>query len=116
MSACGQRYAHASARRRRGGRKARRSGRLSRLPPRADRHGPRRTRRAAGAQEPGGARVSVATKRVPLAAPRSFCAGVARLRLAPVGETMFPLRDPFFWSRLSPRAAEIAAWAEENER
>ena len=25
-------------------------------------------------------------KRVLLAAPRSFCAGVARLRLAPVGE------------------------------
>jgi hypothetical protein len=41
---------------------------------------------------------------------------VARLRLAPVGETMFPLRDPFFRSRLRPRAAEIAARAEENER
>ena len=60
--------------------------------------------------------MSVATKRVLLAAPRSFCAGVARLRLAPVGETMFPLRDPFFRSRLSPRAAEIAVWAEERER
>jgi hypothetical protein len=41
---------------------------------------------------------------------------VPRLRLAPVGETMFPLRDPFFRSRLSARAAEIAACAEENER
>jgi hypothetical protein len=40
---------------------------------------------------------------------------VARLRLAPVGETMFPLRDPFFRSRLSPRAAVIAARAEEKE-
>ena len=29
---------------------------------------------------------------------------------------MFPLSDPFFWDRLSPRAAEIAAWAEERER
>jgi hypothetical protein len=41
---------------------------------------------------------------------------VARLRLAPVGETMFPPRAPFFMCRLSPRAAEIAAWAEENTR
>jgi hypothetical protein len=41
---------------------------------------------------------------------------VARLRLAPVGETMFPPRAPFFMCRLSPRAAEIAAWAEENKR
>ena len=41
---------------------------------------------------------------------------VARPWLAPVGETMFPLRDPFFRSRLSPRAAEIAAHAEENKR
>jgi hypothetical protein len=47
--------------------------------------------------------------RVLLAAPRSFCAGVAHLRLTPVGETMFPVRDP-------PRAAEIAACAEENKR
>ncbi len=39
----------------------------------------------------------------------------ARLRLAPVVETMFPPRAPFFRSRLSPRAAEIAAWAEENK-
>ena len=38
---------------------------------------------------------------------------VARLRLAPVRETMFPSRAPFFRDRLSPRAAEIAAWAEE---
>jgi hypothetical protein len=41
---------------------------------------------------------------------------VARLRLALVGETMFPLRDPFFTSRLSARAAEIAAGAEEAVR
>jgi len=41
---------------------------------------------------------------------------VARLRLAPVSETMFPSRAPFFRDRLSPRAAEIAAWAEENKR
>ncbi len=41
---------------------------------------------------------------------------VARLRLAPVRETMFPSRAPFFRDRLSPRAAEIAAWAEENRR
>jgi hypothetical protein len=41
---------------------------------------------------------------------------VARLRLAPVRETMFPSRAPFFTCRLSPRAAEIAAWAEENKR
>ena len=27
---------------------------------------------------------------------------------------MFPSRAPFFRNRLSPRAAEIAAWAEEN--
>src|SRR5204863_2905896 len=40
---------------------------------------------------------------------------VARLRLALVGETVFPLRDPFFRSRLSPRAAAIAAPAEEKE-
>ena len=66
---------------------------------------------------------------------------VARLRLAPVrnfqvraGETSrfpqtpstgplrgrdaarLPSRAPFFRCRLSPRASEIAAWAEENER
>jgi len=41
---------------------------------------------------------------------------VASLRLAPVRETMFPSRAPFFRDRLSPRAAQIAAWAEENER
>jgi hypothetical protein len=53
------------------------------------------------------------SKRVLLAAPRSFCAGVARLRLPPVGETMFPPRTPFFFmSRLSPRAA----WTEEGQR
>jgi hypothetical protein len=41
---------------------------------------------------------------------------VARLWLAPVRETMFPPRAPFFRSHLSARAAEIAAYAEENER
>jgi hypothetical protein len=41
---------------------------------------------------------------------------VARLRLAPVRETMFPLLDPFFTLRVSPRAAAIAARAEENKR
>jgi hypothetical protein len=41
---------------------------------------------------------------------------VARLRLAPVRETMFPSRASFFRDRLSPRAAEIAAWTEEKER
>ena len=45
---------------------------------------------------------------------------VGRLRLAPVRETMFPSRAPFlgdrfFRDRLRPRAAEIAAWAEENK-
>ena len=40
---------------------------------------------------------------------------VVRLRLTPVVETMFPPRAPFFRSRLSPRAAQIAAWAEEKE-
>jgi hypothetical protein len=41
---------------------------------------------------------------------------VARLRLAPVRETMFPSRAPFFSERPGPRAAEIAACAEEKER
>ena len=41
---------------------------------------------------------------------------VARLRLAPVGETMFPPRAPFFWERLSARGAQVAAYAEENKR
>ena len=41
---------------------------------------------------------------------------VASLRLAHVRETMFPSRAPFFGDRLSPRAAEIAAWAEKNQR
>ena len=40
---------------------------------------------------------------------------VARLRLAPVGETLFPPRAPFFKDRLDPRAAEIAGWVEERE-
>src|SRR5439155_6506674 len=41
---------------------------------------------------------------------------VARLRLAPVRETMFPSRAPLFRDRLSPPAAAIAAWAEEKKR
>jgi hypothetical protein len=41
---------------------------------------------------------------------------VARLRLAPVRETMFPSRAPFFSDRLGSRAAQIAAWAEEDKR
>jgi hypothetical protein len=41
---------------------------------------------------------------------------VARPRLAPVRETMFPSRAPFFGDRLNSRAAEIAARAEEKER
>jgi len=40
---------------------------------------------------------------------------VARLRLAPVRETMFPPRAPFFKCRLAARAAEIAATGEEKE-
>jgi hypothetical protein len=58
----------------------------------------------------------VVVGRVLLAAPRSFCAGVARLRLAPAGETMFPPRAPFFRTRLGPRGARVAARAEEKER
>ena len=54
--------------------------------------------------------------RVLLAAPRSFCAGVARLRLAPVGETMFPPRAPFLRVRLSSRSPQVAARAEECQR
>jgi hypothetical protein len=41
---------------------------------------------------------------------------VARLRLAPVRETMFPSRAPFFSYRLGSRDAQIAALAEERER
>jgi hypothetical protein len=41
---------------------------------------------------------------------------VARLRLAPVRETMFPSRTPFFRDRLGARAAETAANAEEKGR
>jgi hypothetical protein len=42
---------------------------------------------------------------------------VVRLRLAPVGETMFPPRAPFFRDRLSARSvATAAANAEEKER
>ena len=40
---------------------------------------------------------------------------VARLRLAPVGETMFPPRAPFFWVRLSSRGPQVTACAEEIE-
>jgi hypothetical protein len=39
---------------------------------------------------------------------------VARFQLAPVRETMFPSRAPFFKDRLNPRAAEIAACAERD--
>jgi hypothetical protein len=41
---------------------------------------------------------------------------VARLRLPPVKEAMFHSRASFFRDRLSPRAAAIAAWAEENKK
>ena len=42
---------------------------------------------------------------------------VARLRLAPVRETMFPPRAPFFRERHSARTmATAAASAEEKER
>ena len=41
---------------------------------------------------------------------------VARLWLAPAGETMFPPRAPFFKVGLSPRGAQVAAWAEESKR
>jgi hypothetical protein len=42
---------------------------------------------------------------------------VARLRLTPVGETMFPPRAPFFKGRLSAHAVATAAVrAEEKER
>ena len=42
---------------------------------------------------------------------------VARLRLAPVGETMFPPRAPFFSDRLNVRGFAIAAAnIEEKER
>ena len=41
---------------------------------------------------------------------------VARLRLAPSGETMFPPRAPFFKARLGARASFLAAGAEEKLR
>ena len=42
---------------------------------------------------------------------------VARLRLAPLRETMFPSRAPFFRDRLSARSvATAAARTEEKER
>jgi hypothetical protein len=42
---------------------------------------------------------------------------VARLRLAPVGETMFPPRAPFFRGRLRDAGDAIAATTpEEKER
>jgi hypothetical protein len=56
------------------------------------------------------------SKRVLLAAPRSFCAGVARLRRVPVGEPMVPPRAPSFKTRLRTRAAAIAAWPEDEKR
>ena len=56
------------------------------------------------------------SKRILLAAPRSFCAGVARRRLAPVGETRFPPRAPFFQARLGVRGAQVAALTEERNR
>ncbi len=40
---------------------------------------------------------------------------VARLRLAPVRETMFPSRAPFFRDRLSARAVVTAAARAEEE-
>jgi hypothetical protein len=40
---------------------------------------------------------------------------VARLRLAPVGETMFPPRAPFFKGRLSARGIAIAAACNEEQ-
>jgi hypothetical protein len=40
---------------------------------------------------------------------------VTHLRFVPVRETMFPSPAPFFSDRLSPRAAEIAAWAAEKD-
>jgi hypothetical protein len=40
---------------------------------------------------------------------------VVRPRLAPVGETMFSPRAAFFGVRLGPRAAQVAARAEEGE-
>jgi hypothetical protein len=41
---------------------------------------------------------------------------VARLRLAPSGETMFPPRAPFFRVRLGPRGAQVAARTEDEIR
>src|SRR5881398_1653244 len=41
---------------------------------------------------------------------------VARLRLAPSGETMFPPRAPFFKARLAARREQVGAGAEEKQR
>ena len=41
---------------------------------------------------------------------------VARLRLAPAVETMFPPRAPFFQVRLGARRARVTAPAEERKR
>jgi hypothetical protein len=41
---------------------------------------------------------------------------VARLRLAPSEETMFPPRAPFFAVRLGPRGAQVAAQTEDEMR
>jgi hypothetical protein len=54
--------------------------------------------------------------RLPTPGSAAHFLGAPKSRLAPVGETMFPPRAPFFRDRLSPRAAAIAAWAEEKER
>jgi hypothetical protein len=40
---------------------------------------------------------------------------VARLRLAPLGETVFPPRAPFFRVRLGPCGEQVGGWAEEKE-
>jgi hypothetical protein len=40
---------------------------------------------------------------------------VARLRLAPAGETRFRPRAPFFMIRLDPRGAQVAARPEDYD-
>jgi hypothetical protein len=41
---------------------------------------------------------------------------VARLPLAPVGETMFPPRAPFFKARLGAFGEQVGGCAEEKQR
>ncbi len=105
------------------GRGVERAGRHARLEFREAIHGTRPVggdRRPSRPHHPRRAKVH---RRLDRARPRSLVdrsagppqVSVARLRLAPVRETMFPSRAPFFRYRLSPRAAEIAAWAEETE-